>query len=88
MGHRSWIATALFAAVGCGATTYQLQNRAAVDFNCQSSKITARELDSETRIATGCGKEAVYVQHCNGRGHEGCTWMLNSEIRKSSSARQ
>ncbi len=76
-----WFVFAALLAGGCGASLEQLQNRAAADFNCQPAAITARELDHETKIASGCGKEATYVESCKGKKRSNCTWMLNSEIR-------
>ena len=65
---------------GCLATFEQLQARAAFDLDCPPASISARELDDRTQIATGCGKQAVYVQTCTNR-NSGCTWMLNSEVK-------
>ena len=81
---RTWgMALALLAASACGATFEQLQSRAALDFNCQPTAISARRLDDLTLIAAGCGKQAVYVQTCTGKGESNCTWLLNSEIRST-----
>jgi len=68
----------------CGASFEQLQSRAAFDLDCQPHAITAQMIDYETRIASGCGKKAVYVEHCTGNNHSGCTWMLNSPVRPTS----
>ena len=79
---RTWCAIIGLAAVsGCGATLERLQSRAALDFNCQPTAISAQEVDNLTRIAAGCGKQAIYVQTC--RGKSNCAWLLNSEIRST-----
>jgi hypothetical protein len=59
----------------------QLQTRAALDFNCQPAAISARFVDTQTRLATGCGKRAIYVETCSDRNRAVCAWMLNSEIK-------
>jgi hypothetical protein len=64
---------------GCGATVPQLQSRAAFDFDCQPAAISVRALDPGTRVAAGCGKQAVYVEHFNNSRHP--TWLLNSEVK-------
>jgi len=69
---------------GCGASFEQLQSRAAFDLECQPQAITAQTIDYETRIASGCGKKAVYVEQCTSNNHSGCTWMLNSPVRLTS----
>jgi hypothetical protein len=66
---------------GCGATFEQLQARAAVDFGCHPAGISSQAIDGYTRIASGCGKQAVYVETCTSNNHSGCTWMLNSPIK-------
>jgi hypothetical protein len=81
---RTWgMILAWLAASGCGATLEQLQSRAALDLNCQPDAISARRVDNLTLIAAGCGKQAVYVQTCSGKGEGNCTWLLNSEIRST-----
>lgn len=69
------------AAGACGATLDQLQSRAALDLDCHPKAISSRELDDQTRIASGCGKQAIYVETCTSPNHSGCTWLLNSSIR-------
>lgn len=73
-------------AAGCGASFEQLQSRAGFDFECPPAAITAHTMDDETTIAQGCGKEAVYVEHCTGNNHSRCTWMLNSPVRAATAA--
>jgi hypothetical protein len=68
---------------GCGATLAQLQTRAALDLDCSPASITARNIDTETLVASGCGKQAIYIEHCVGNHHSHCTWMLNSTIKAS-----
>jgi hypothetical protein len=67
---------------GCGATVPQLQTRAAFDFDCQPDTISVRALDPGTRVAAGCGKQAVYVENFNNSRH--ATWLLNSEVKPQS----
>ena len=68
---------------GCGPTLEQFQTRAAQDLDCQPASITARQLDTSTMVAAGCGKQAIYIEHCTGTNHSECTWMLNSEIKST-----
>ena len=81
-----WLAVALAMAPGCGATFEQLQTRAALDLDCQSQAISARQIDGSTELASGCGKEAIYVQTCAGKDHTDCTWMLNSAIKPATTS--
>lgn len=83
---RRWLMMGVLACGGCGATLEQLQNRAAVDLDCRPEAITGRELDGETTIASGCGKQAIYVETCTGRDRSNCTWMLNSPVRQVETA--
>jgi hypothetical protein len=64
---------------GCGATPAQLRVRAAFDLGCDPAAISTRELDAGTRVASGCGRQAVYVENFNQSVHP--VWMLNSEVR-------
>ncbi len=59
----------------------QLQARAALDFDCQPSQISARDIANRTVIAGGCGKRAIFVLSCSGRYN--CMWLLNSPIRSA-----
>ena len=61
----------------CGATDQQLRDRAAFDMNCAPSKLKIEDIDFETRGVKGCGKRAVYVEHCKQNNYD-CTWVLNS----------
>lgn len=80
-----WTLVITVAAVaGCGATLEQLQRRAAIDLDCPSEAISSNEVDSQTRIATGCGRRAVYVETCSNKNRTACTWMLNSPVRPAS----
>jgi hypothetical protein len=78
-----WLVTISLMAAGCGATDEQLHARAAVDLDCRPEAISSQYLDSSTRIANGCGKQAVYVETCSDKDRLICTWMLNSAIRPS-----
>ena len=74
----------LFLLAGCGATVPQLQTRAALDLDCRADAISVVAVDRATRIATGCGKQAIYVENFNNSRHPG--WLLNSEIKPQTSA--
>jgi len=76
-----WLTATLLTASGCGATFEQLQRRAALDLECRPEAISARYLDAETSVATGCGKQAIYVETCSSNNHTGCAWMLNSAVK-------
>ena len=65
---------------GVGIWIPALQARAALDFDCQSSKISAHEIANRTMIAGGCGRRAIYVQSCSGRYGYNCVWLLDSPI--------
>src|SRR5450432_4088226 len=78
MNTKRWLMTASLMAPGCGATFEQLQARAALDLECQPAAISAHSVDGQTRVASGCGKQAIYVETCSGHNHSDCTWMLNS----------
>jgi hypothetical protein len=68
---------ALFSA-GCGASLEQLRNRASVDLGCQASNVAVHPIDAATMSASGCGKQAIYVEQFNDSRHS--TWLLNSAI--------
>jgi len=73
--------TVLGTSLGCGATTGQLQNRAAYDFNCPRSQLQITRIDSRTMGVNGCGQQATYVESCDnpqGAFSTGCTWVRNS----------
>jgi hypothetical protein len=72
-------ASACLLFAGCGATLTQLRTRAAFDFDCQADSISVREMDPGTRVAAGCGKQAVYVENYNQNLRP--VWMLNSEVK-------
>jgi len=81
MSTKRWLMTASLMAPGCGATFEQLQARAALDLECQPAAISAQSVDGQTRVASGCGKQAIYVESCSGHNHSDCTWMLNSTVK-------
>jgi hypothetical protein len=83
-----WMVMSSLLASGCvgGATDAQLQARAAADLDCAPEAIANLCIDGETRIANGCGKQALYVETCAHTHHTGCTWMLNSAVRPSTAA--
>lgn len=82
----SVVVLAATAATGCttGATHAQLVNRAAFDLNCDAAAISVVEIDELTRGARGCGRQATYVEVCNGpkvgeNSHNtSCTWVMNT----------
>jgi hypothetical protein len=80
------LAITFLMAAGCAATFEQLQARAAIDLDCRPEAITAQAVDAETRIASGCGKQAVYIESCMRGNHSDCTWSLNSPVRTTGAA--
>jgi hypothetical protein len=69
---------------GCGPSTPEakVQARAAQDFNCSAEEITAKPLDAPAKRkfeASGCGREAVYVNASPPGG--GDNWVLDSPSR-------
>ena len=85
---------ALGALLACGqsATGKQLAVRAVSDLGCENEQIQTYKLDSRTMVASGCGREATYVESCetctNGltKMNEtcNCTWVLNGAVRSRS----
>jgi hypothetical protein len=65
MNTKRWLMTASLMARGCGATFEQLQARAALDLECQPAAISAHSVEGQTRVASGCGKQAIYVETCS-----------------------
>jgi len=43
--------------------------------------VSAQSVDAQTRVASGCGKQAIYVESCSGNNHSDCTWILNSTVK-------
>ena len=75
------------ALAGCmGATSNQLQKRAAFDMECPAAQLTVVQLDKRTRGVRGCGKRVTYIEHCracaNGYPACDCTWVLNKSAGK------
>jgi hypothetical protein len=64
---------------GCVATLPQLHTRAALDLACAPENLRDEAIDAATRVVTGCGKRAVYVEMFNDSRYP--TWLLNSDIR-------
>lgn len=59
----------------------KVRARAAADFGCQSEEVHTKTLDERTRVATGCGQSATYVEVCEQCVHDPrchCTWVLDS----------
>ena len=75
------------------ATHQQLVVRAASDLGCTQERIESHELDSRTVVASGCGREATYVEDCetctNGLTKMNetcdCAWLLNGTVRSRAS---
>ena len=78
---KRWLMVGVLTAPGCAATFEQLQARAALDLECQPAAISGRRVDDHTMVASGCGKQAIYVETCTGDNHTGCTWLLNSTVK-------
>jgi hypothetical protein len=74
-------ATAL-GTTGCYASEGRLRARARYDLECNGSPLYVTKIDFDTRVVTGCGQRAIYVQRCDGGGD--CTWILNGEVREVS----
>jgi hypothetical protein len=74
---RTIVALLLFSS--CGATLTQLKTRAALDLDCDSSRLQVDSLDVGTSVVTGCGKRAIYVEQFNNNRYP--AWLLNSDIR-------
>lgn len=58
--------------------------RAASDLDCPTEPLGIAPLDEATRIVSGCGRKATYVEICDGPGDSvtrRCTWLLNGAIR-------
>jgi len=87
MKNRACVAIVLLLSTACAEDSQSwlppLQSRAAVDFDCQPDRVSARGIAVDTVIASGCGKRAIYVQMCTGRHQEYCKWLLNSAIRRA-----
>lgn len=69
------------ATLGC-ATNAELQSRAANELDCQVRDQKLVELDSRTRIISGCGQQATYVKDCAAQAwsfSDPCTWRLDSK---------
>jgi S1-C subfamily serine protease len=82
-----FLATAATGATGCEegppamSPSDKVRARAAADFGCEKEEVHTKTLDSRTRVATGCGQTATYVESCEqclGDPRCNCTWVLNS----------
>jgi hypothetical protein len=87
MSKATWLAAVLVVVLaGCAvhATQAQLVNRAAFDLNCDAAAISIVEIDELTRGARGCGRQATYVEVCDGpkygnsSNNTKCTWVMNT----------
>ncbi|HEY7371041.1 MAG TPA: hypothetical protein VIF57_02610 [Polyangia bacterium] len=88
MKKRRWcagfaVSIAAVVVVGCatGPTSRdKLLKRAAFDLHCTKDELSVSKIDDRTRGVRGCGRQATYVQSCD--GHYGaasfnCTWVMN-----------
>lgn len=79
--------------VGCATTgasatellaNRRLVNRAAFDLDCTTEPLTIIRIDEATRGVSGCGRQATYVEICDGPWDNvwrRCTWLKNGDGR-------
>ena len=63
------------------ATHDQLTTRAEFDLRCPRQQLKVFRIDQRTNGVQGCGRQATYVESCDGDrsgGMGSCTWVLNS----------
>ncbi len=70
-----------FLIAGCGPSLAQLRMRAGLDLECPGNGLAVQDVDPATKLVSGCGRRAIYVENFNDSRHPG--WLLNSEIRPS-----
>jgi hypothetical protein len=81
----------MLALIGCatGLTSASLLedrrliDRAAFDLNC-AEPMAVTKLDAKTRGVRGCGRQATYVQLCDGPADNvtrSCVWVMNNGNR-------
>ena len=68
-----------FSACG-GASLNQLKTSAAFSLSCHEARIAFREISREVYFATGCDREARFVERCEGSFRENCRWQLASTV--------
>lgn len=71
------------ATFACGASEEQLRTRAAFDMKCSEDQLNLIEIDDRTTGVRGCGQQATYVESCANANRTDCTWVLNTDSRRS-----
>ncbi len=86
---------ALVSCVAASASTGQLRARASFDLNCPDTQLEIVPIDGRTKGVRGCGQQATYVESCEqhagayvgpgtgGSYRSSCTWMLNTDGRRT-----
>jgi hypothetical protein len=77
------LALALLCCCYATASTEQLVRRASFDLDCASKELGYERIDNSTLGVRGCGKQATYVESCDGpraKPETTCTWVLNGSI--------
>jgi hypothetical protein len=62
----------------------RLINRAAFDLDCPTQPLNIISIDERTRAVSGCGRQATYVEICDGpldNAARTCTWLRNGNGR-------
>jgi hypothetical protein len=62
----------------------RLVNRAAFDLDCPTQPLDIISIDKGTRAVSGCGRQATYVEICDGpwdNPYRTCTWLKNGDGR-------
>lgn len=70
--------------LGCNVSNLQLQTRAASDLKCERSAVTLHTIGEHTYAATGCGRQARYVEICEIASpalnvRSDCRWVRNDD---------
>jgi hypothetical protein len=67
-------------ATGVPVAKEKLLRRAAFDLSCTRQQLTITTIDEDVRAVDGCGRQATYVQVCDGPVSEvsrTCNWLMN-----------
>jgi hypothetical protein len=59
----------------------RLLKRASFDLDCAEGPLHTTTVDDRTRVVSGCGRRATYVQLCDGPTNvmvRTCVWVKNS----------
>ena len=62
----------------------QLVKRAAFDLDCPTEPVSITRIDEKTRGVRGCGRQATYVELCDGPADNvtrSCVWVMNNGNR-------